>query len=252
MRIVCTGLAVSALVLAGVSPASADLVYLSSGRTLSVKQVSYEGEMATLTLRMGGEVVFERSLIARVEPDEVPYPEPVAAAETAVALPASPLATGAALTAPPPAIPQAFDELVTSLAKRHGVDARLVHAVITVESAYQPRARSPKGARGLMQLMPATAQRFGVTDVYDPGQNIAGGVEYLAWLLKRFNGDTRLAAAGYNAGEGAVDRHGGVPPYAETQVYVERVGILHARYRAALDGGLPAATVAAGVAGAPP
>ena len=87
-----------------------------------------------------------------------------------------------------------------------------------------------------MQLIPATASRFGVTDVFQPEQNIRGGVQYLAWLLKRYNGDLTLAAAGYNAGEGAVDRHGGVPPYAETQRYVQRVGQLADRYRGALAG----------------
>ncbi|MNT66519.1 membrane-bound lytic transglycosylase F [compost metagenome] len=85
-----------------------------------------------------------------------------------------------------------------------------------------------------MQLMPPTAARFGVSDSYDAGQNIRGGVQYLAWLLKRFKGDLTLAAAGYNAGEGAVDRHGGVPPYSETQYYVRRVGQLAERYRTAL------------------
>jgi soluble lytic murein transglycosylase-like protein len=85
-----------------------------------------------------------------------------------------------------------------------------------------------------MQLIPATASRFGVADVFDPNQNIRGGVQYLAWLLKRFDNDLTLAAAGYNAGEGAVDRHGGVPPYAETQRYVVRVGQLAERYRGAL------------------
>jgi soluble lytic murein transglycosylase-like protein len=145
-----------------------------------------------------------------------------------------------------------FSAEIAAATSVHGVDVALVRAIIHAESAYRSNAVSHAGAQGLMQLMPATAQRFGVTDVYDPGQNIAGGVEYLAWLLKRFNGDTRLAAAGYNAGEGAVDRHGGVPPYAETQVYVERVGILHARYRAALEGVLPATTLATGAAGAPP
>ncbi len=132
---------------------------------------------------------------------------------------------------------------IARAAMAHGVDEALVRAVIHAESAYRANARSNKGAQGLMQLIPATAARFGVTDAYDPAQNIAGGVQYLAWLLNRFNGDIRLATAGYNAGEGAVDRHGGVPPYAETQVYVERVAILHARYRAALDaaaGVLPA------------
>jgi soluble lytic murein transglycosylase-like protein len=105
-----------------------------------------------------------------------------------------------------------------------------VHA----ESAFNPNALSRVGAQGLMQLMPATAERFGVDDPFAPAQNIEGGTRYLAWLLKRFNGDTRLAAAGYNAGEGAVDRFGGVPPYEETQRFVERVGILHQRYGASL------------------
>jgi soluble lytic murein transglycosylase-like protein len=85
-----------------------------------------------------------------------------------------------------------------------------------------------------MQLIPDTASRFGVADVFDPNQNIRGGVQYLAWLLKRFDNDLTLAAAGYNAGEGAVDRYGGVPPYAETQRYVQRVGQLAERYRGAL------------------
>ena len=85
-----------------------------------------------------------------------------------------------------------------------------------------------------MQLMPATARRFGVGNAFDAGQNIAGGVQYLAWLLKRFNGDLTLAAAGYNAGEGAVDKYRGVPPYSETRRYVERVGVLADRYRGAL------------------
>lgn len=142
-----------------------------------------------------------------------------------------------------------YETEIASAAAAHDVDAALIRAVIHAESAYRVNARSNKGAQGLMQLMPATATRFGVADAYDPVQNIAGGVQYLAFLLKRFNGDTRLAAAGYNAGEGAVDRYGGVPPYAETQVYVERVGILHARYRAALDASLPAtATAVAGPA----
>lgn len=133
---------------------------------------------------------------------------------------------------------------IARAAMEHGVDEALVRAVIHAESAYRANARSNKGAQGLMQLIPATAARFGVTDAYDPAQNIVGGVKYLAWLLNRFNGDVRLATAGYNAGEGAVDRHGGVPPYQETQVYVDRVAILHGRYRAALDaaaGVLPAA-----------
>lgn len=127
-----------------------------------------------------------------------------------------------------------YEAEIKTASARHGVDESLVRAIIHAESAYRVNARSNKGAQGLMQLMPATAARFGVSDAYDAAQNIAGGVEYLAFLLRRFDGDVTLAAAGYNAGEGAVDRYGGVPPFDETQVYVQRVGILHERYRNAL------------------
>jgi hypothetical protein len=123
---------------------------------------------------------------------------------------------------------------VRAAALEYGVDEAVVRAIIHAESAFRPNAVSHAGAQGLMQLIPATASRFGVSDVFDPNQNIRGGVQYLAWLLKRFDNDLTLAAAGYNAGEGAVDRHGGVPPYAETQRYVQRVGQLAERYRGAL------------------
>lgn len=125
----------------------------------------------------------------------------------------------------------AYREEVAQAALEHGIDPALVRAIMHAESAFRPNVVSHKGAQGLMQLMPATAERFGVTDAFDPAQNISGGARYLAWLLKRFDGDVQLAAAGYNAGEGAVDRFSGVPPYEETQRYVERVGILHQRYR---------------------
>ncbi len=125
----------------------------------------------------------------------------------------------------------AFASEVRSAAAEFGVEEAIVRAIMHAESAFNPNALSRAGAQGLMQLMPATARRFGVTNAYDPGQNIRGGVEYLAWLLKRFNGDLTLAAAGYNAGEGAVDRHKGVPPYSETQRYVVRVAQLAERYR---------------------
>lgn len=105
----------------------------------------------------------------------------------------------------------------------HGVSPALVLAVIVVESNGRPKAESHAGAVGLMQLMPATAARFGVTDRTNPSQNIRGGVEYLAWLLKEFNGDAVLALAGYNAGEGAVRKNGGVPNYRETRDYVPKV-----------------------------
>ena len=127
----------------------------------------------------------------------------------------------------------AFQTEISAAAREFGVEEAIVRAIIHAESAYNPTALSRAGAQGLMQLMPPTARRFGVTDSYDAAQNIRGGVQYLSWLLKRFNGNLTLAAAGYNAGEGAVDRHGGVPPYSETQYYVKRVAQLADRYRTA-------------------
>ncbi len=125
----------------------------------------------------------------------------------------------------------AYQNEIRTAARDYGVDEAIVRAIIHAESAFNPNALSRVGAQGLMQLMPPTARRFGVGNAFDAGQNIRGGVQYLAWLLKRFNGNLTLAAAGYNAGEGAVDKYKGVPPYNETRRYVERVGVLAERYR---------------------
>ena len=127
-----------------------------------------------------------------------------------------------------------YADEVTAAAAEHGVDPALIRAVMHAESAFNPNAVSRVGAQGLMQLMPATASRFGVTSAFEPAENIKGGVSYLAWLTKRFNGDMQRVAAGYNAGEGAVDKYDGIPPYEETMRYVERVGVLHGRYQAAM------------------
>jgi len=126
---------------------------------------------------------------------------------------------------------QAYSTEIAAAAREFGVEEAVVRAIIHAESAFNPTALSRAGAQGLMQLMPPTARRFGVADSFDASQNIRGGVQYLSWLLRRFNGNLTLAAAGYNAGEGAVDRHGGVPPYKETQYYVQRVAQLADRYR---------------------
>ena len=117
-----------------------------------------------------------------------------------------------------------MDPLIMDAANRYGVDWRLVKSVIQAESGGNPRATSPKGAMGVMQLMPGTAQRFGVKDPYDVQQNIEGGTKYLAFLSKRYGGDLQKVVAAYNAGEGAVDKYGGVPPYDETREYVNKVG----------------------------
>jgi soluble lytic murein transglycosylase-like protein len=131
--------------------------------------------------------------------------------------------TGTRLAARPHPATGEIASLVRSLAPRYRLDPNLVLAVVEAESNFNPKAKSHKNAQGLMQLIPATAERFGVNDVWDPEQNLRGGMAYLRWLLDHFDGDVKLALAGYNAGEKAVERHGGVPPYKETQSYVKRI-----------------------------
>ncbi len=126
--------------------------------------------------------------------------------------------------------PSAYDDLIRRAAKEHGVDSALVKAIMHAESAFNPFARSRKGAIGLMQVMPATARRYGVEDVYDPAQNIMAGVRYLKHLSELFGNKNYLIIAAYNAGEDAVRRHRGIPPYAETQYYVRKVLRYKRRY----------------------
>jgi soluble lytic murein transglycosylase-like protein len=121
----------------------------------------------------------------------------------------------------------ALDRIIFEVGEKQGVDPRFIHAVIWQESKYDTHARSHAGAQGLMQLIPATAKRFGCDNPDDPEQNVTAGTKYLSWLLKRFSGNVELALAGYNAGEGSVDKYDGVPPYNETQNYVK---IISQRY----------------------
>ena len=129
---------------------------------------------------------------------------------------------------------RSFSREIRSAAEFNAVEESLIRAIIHAESAYQPDARSPKGAQGLMQLMPATAADLNVGNPFDPAENIDGGARYLSQLLVQFKGDVDLAAAAYNAGPQAVNKFGGVPPYDETQEYVRRVKILYRRYNGAL------------------
>lgn len=207
-----------ALTLAVPTTAAADIVVFHTGRTMSVAHARLEGDRLLLGLRDGGEASVPAALVLRIDPDEVPYPEPeVESAAIAAPAPdsAAPAVSAAVLAGKP------FGDLIASAASTHGVDVRLVHAVIEAESNYQPRARSPKGAKGLMQLMPATARQYAVRDPYDPRANIDAGVRHLKDLLGRF--ELGLALAAYNAGEGTVRRHGGVPPFTETRRYVARI-----------------------------
>ena len=130
-----------------------------------------------------------------------------------------------------PLHPDKYEDEISLAARQFDIDPALVRAVIHAESGFNAQARSPKGAIGLMQLMPGTARMLGVTDAHIPSHNIRGGAQYLADLLAQFKNNVALATAAYNAGPEAVQKYAGVPPYAETQVYVQRVKILHQRYR---------------------
>ena len=129
----------------------------------------------------------------------------------------------AAASTPSAHLNETLADTVTRIAQQNRISPRLVHSVIRVESNYDPNAVSPKGAQGLMQLIPSTARRFGVSDAFDPADNIQGGARYLKYLLGIYQGDESLALAAYNAGEGAVSRYGGVPPFPETRDYVAKV-----------------------------
>lgn len=200
VTLACVGLAASA---------HAEIVHLTSGRTLSVKGHRVDGERIVLTLRGGGDVNIDKSLVDRIVPDEVPYPEADAAERTEAPEPNT-------VTADTP-----YSDLIASISEAHGVDPNLVRALIQVESGYRPRARSPKGAKGLMQLMPSTAREYKVHDPYDPKANIAAGVKHLKTLIETYG--VELALAAYNAGEGAVRKFNGIPPYRETRNYVTKI-----------------------------
>ena len=149
-------------------------------------------------------------------------------ADPAAAQGASP---AVAASAPAMVPPEQIDKLVSANASAMNVDPALVKAIIANESGFNANATSNVGAQGLMQLMPGTASGLGVTNSYDPAQNVWGGTKYIKGLLDRFNGDTRLAIAAYNAGPGAVEKYSGVPPYAETQNYVQNVLASYEKYR---------------------
>jgi len=199
--------------------ARGELVYFGTGRSLSVKGHRTENGSLVLVLRSGGEIVCEPSTITQIEPDEVPYPEPEEA-------PVSAAGPATDLGAPTPLLPE-LEAYLQKVSSEQNVPAKLVKAVIQVESAYHATARSRKGAIGLMQLMPGTARLYAVDNPYDPRANIEAGVKHLKALLERF--PLTLALAAYNAGEAAVQRFGGVPPYRETQEYVARIVKLFGR-----------------------
>jgi soluble lytic murein transglycosylase-like protein len=182
--------------------AGADIALLTNGTTFKIRTYRFDDQSVVLFLKDGGDVTVPISLIHGFVPDEIV--EEVRRAN-------------------PTADPNDLRALAAEAARRHGLDPELVMAVVSVESAFRKDAVSPKGAQGLMQLMPATARELGVTDAFDPAQNLDAGTRYLNALLAEFHGDVRLALAAYNAGPNAVKRHRGVPPYRETRQHVEKV-----------------------------
>ncbi len=204
------------IALAIATPASAELIFFSELRTMSVASHRFEGDRVIVALRGGGEMSFDRALVTKIAPDEVPYADLREPQDAPISAAPPPIVAGEGLAGR-----TAYDPLIESAATRHDVDSRIVKAVIQVESAFQPRARSSKGAMGLMQLMPKTARQYSARNPYDPASNIEAGTKYLKQLLNQF--ELPLALAAYNAGEGAVRRFGGIPPYAETQAYVAKI-----------------------------
>jgi hypothetical protein len=180
----------------------AEIAVLTNGATFKVTSYRFDERTVALFLKGGGDVTIPISLIQGFVPDEIleEVKREVASAEGGD-----------------------IRELAIQAARKHGVDPDLVLAVISVESAFKKRAVSPKGAQGLMQLMPATARELGVTDAFDPAQNLDAGTRYLNELIRQFKGDLKLAIAAYNAGPNAVKRHRGVPPYRETRQHVQKV-----------------------------
>ncbi len=185
-----------------------EFAVLSTGFRLHLDHHEFDGGTVRLYQKEGGYTELDASLVTAFE-KEVELPAPAA-----VPVPVAPPAIAAVKKNP--------RELINDAAARNGLPPKFVHSVVAAESAYKVDAVSPKGAIGLMQLMPGTAQTYGA-DPHDPGQNVEAGAAYLRELLIKYNGDANKALAAYNAGPGAVDKYQGVPPYAETRTYVERV-----------------------------
>lgn len=203
--------------------ASASIALFTDGRNLKIESYQVDEDVVHLTLKVGGTISMPLARVERIVDDEVSTPEVIAEVKRIAAEGVFPRKSWRFSEESAPLFNSKYGRLIMSAARHFDVDAALVSAVIKAESDFQPRTVSHKGARGLMQLMPATAKRFGVTNSFDPEANIYGGVRYLRWLLKTFEGNADLAVAAYNAGEGNVWKYNGVPPFRETVNYINRI-----------------------------
>jgi len=203
--------------------ASASIAVFTDGRTLKIASYQVEDESIHLTLQSDGRMSMPLARVDRIVDDEIVTREVVAEVKKIAEVGAFPKRSWRYAEMRQPLFHSRFDKLIVEAARHFDVDAALVSAVIKAESDYNPRETSHKGARGLMQLMPATATRFGVTNSFDPVANVYGGTRYLRWLLETFEGNADLAVAAYNAGEGNVWKYNGVPPFRETVNYVKRI-----------------------------
>lgn len=204
--------------------ASASIALFSDGRNMKIEAYLVEEETIHLTMQGGGTLSLPIARIERIVDDEIVTAEVVEEVKKIVEEGGVfPRRSWRFSEQSQPLFQSKYNPIIIEAARQFDVDAALVSAVIKAESDYNPRTLSNKGARGLMQLMPATAKRFGVTDSYDPRENISAGTRYLHWLLKKFDGNADLAVAAYNAGEGNVWKYDGVPPFRETVNYINRI-----------------------------
>jgi membrane-bound lytic murein transglycosylase B len=212
------------IALSAALPASASIAVFTDGRSMKVAAFkAIDEETMKLTMANGGSIQVPLTRIDRIIDDEVVTPEIVAEVKKIVEEGVFPRRSWRFNESSGPIFKSKYDPIIVEASKKFDVDAALVSAVIKAESDFNSREVSNKGARGLMQLMPATAQRFGVANSFDPIENIYAGTRYLRWLLQTFDGNADLAVAAYNAGEGNVWKYNGVPPFRETVTYIGRI-----------------------------
>jgi soluble lytic murein transglycosylase-like protein len=217
-------LALAFVAAAAAVPASASIALFTDGRAQKIQAYKVVSDEAIqLTLPNGGAVTLPLSRVDRIIDDEVILAAAAPEVKKMIEEGIFPKRSWHFDPSRGPIFRSKFDQTIIEAAKKFDVDAALVSAVIKAESDFNPHERSNKGARGLMQLMPATAARFGVSNSFDPAANIYGGVRYLRWLLETFDGNADLAVAAYNAGEGNVWKYNGVPPFRETITYINRI-----------------------------